>query len=65
MTKIRITIELDDDIWGLSDAVDEGCSMEHMRDVAMEDVGTFVECAKFIAVEKIEPHGKEKNDDRY
>lgn len=54
--KIRITLELDDDIWGFSNAIDDGSTMEHMRDVALEDAVSFVEGATFIAVEKEADH---------
>lgn len=50
---VKITFEIDDDIWGFSDAIDNGCDEKAMLEVAQEDPIALLEMAKNFRVEKI------------
>ena len=52
MKKVKVTLLLDDDLWGLLEARDDGYTLDHIHDVLMEDPVSALEGAEVIAVEE-------------
>jgi len=51
MALVKVTLLLNDDLWGFLEAREDGYPLEHIHDMLMEDPVSAIEDAEVIAVE--------------
>jgi hypothetical protein len=52
MALVKVTLLLNDEMWGILEAREDGYPLEHIHDVLMEDPVSALEGAEVIAVEE-------------
>jgi hypothetical protein len=52
MAKVKVTLLLDDDLWGIMEAREDGYTLEEVHELLMEDPVTALRDAEIIACEE-------------